>query len=81
MNTEILILISMLGVMLTEIILIRSILRLTKQLKLLSERLDGAIGIVEVRLKDLVDKVNFDIPAIMGKALDFIKFFKGAKQE
>ena len=77
MNAETLMIIVALGLMITEIILILSVRKLTRQLKEMNVKLESTIGIVENKLHEIVEKVNFDIPKIMETGLQYIKFFKG----
>lgn len=80
MNADVLMVIVALGLMVTEIILILSVRKLTRQLRDMNNKLESTIGIVEGKLHAIVEKVNFDIPKIMETGLQYIKFFKG-KQE
>lgn len=80
MNAEILMIIVALGLMITEIILILSVRKLTRQLKDMNNKLENTLGIVEGKLHAIVEKVNFDIPKIMETGLQYIKFFKSGQQ-
>jgi len=76
MNSEVLMVIVALGLMITEIILIFSVRKLTRQLKDVNNKLESTLGIVEGKLHAIVEKVNFDIPKIMEAGLQYLKFFK-----
>lgn len=78
MNAETLMIIVAIGLMITEIILILSVRKLTRQLKDMNVKLESTLGIVENKLHAIVEKVNFDIPKIMESGLQYIKFFKGS---
>jgi len=80
MNADILMVIVALGLMITEIILILSVRKLTKQLRDMNNKLESTISIVEGKLHAIVEKVNFDIPKIMETGLQYIKFFKGQQE-
>jgi len=77
MNAEILMIIVASGLMITEIILIFSVIRLTRQMKNLNARLNDTVDVIASKLHLIVDKINFDIPKIMESGLQYIKFFKG----
>lgn len=69
-----------LGLMITEIILILSVRKLTRQLKDMNNKLETTMSIVEGKLHAIVEKVNFDIPKIMETGLQYVKFFKGEQK-
>lgn len=68
--------VAMSGVIITEIILVLSVLRLTRQLKLLNMRLQSTMELFEAKLHYVADKINFDIPKIMEQARLMFALFK-----
>jgi hypothetical protein len=65
-----------LGVMLTEIILVMSVLALRKQMMTLNQRLNSTVDVIADKLHLIVDKINFDIPKIMEQARLLMALFK-----
>lgn len=81
MSIEALMLIAMSGVIVTEAILIFSVMRLTRQMKKMNDGLGDTIKIVESKLHLIVDKINFDIPKIMEQARLMFSLFKSSGNE
>ena len=79
MNAETLMIIVASGLMITEIILIISVVRLTRQMKNLNSRLNDTVDVIASKLHLIVDKINFDIPKIMETGLQYVKLFKSGQ--
>lgn len=73
--------IAMSGVIVTELILIYSVLRLTRQMKLLNQRMQSTMELFEAKLHYVADKINFDIPKIMEQARLMFALFKPSGNE
>ena len=76
-----LMIVAMSGVIVTELILIASVLRLTRQMKLMNQRLQSTMELFEAKLHYVADKINFDIPKIMEQARLMIALWKAGEKK